>query len=760
MGPRLADGLPRGADPRGRRLGALRDRRLVAHRRPHRARTRSRPSTTRASTAARSCAPAQVASTRSAARTTGSAGTSTAPSARSRRRGTSPMSTRRRSACPRHRSGHGAGSSSSTSTRRRRHSRTTSRTSRRTSPSGPSRSATSPPTSSATMPCNWKVALEAFIEAYHTLAVHPQLLTTAADSLTEYDVYGPHVSRMITAVGVSSEHLDRQLDDVEIVRAMLGSKDAEVVVEPGSSARQVLGERIRASLRKRTGRDYSNVTDAELLDGIEYFLFPNFMPWAGFLTSFAYRFRPDGHDPDSCVIDIMVLEPIPDGADRPPAAADPGARPGRDVGRRARARCLRAGVQPGRLDVRAGAARTAGLRAAHDDAGPLPGEPDPALPRDPRPLPRRAPADGRSLHARASGAARLGGPDRRSVRPARGRGSSTTSSEPPSSTPPSKPPGGASCAPTTSSGSPWASGVEVAIVAEELARGLADAPFPGPTLAAELRRAAGLPFDGVRETVAMRPDLSGLAAPNEARRRHRRRVRRSRHCVLGQHGTVVSVPVSGATAAVDLTRPTAALEPAEGVVLGTVPPDAIDRWTALALTATAADLVGAMRGAIDLTCAYATDRRQFGRPVGSFQAVQHLLADAVVHLEGSTCFAVACGVGRRRDGRRGRPRRCRLRQGVRLPGRESGARDRHPGPRRHRQHVGVHGARLPAPVTCCPSTCAAESVATSSACSCTRSCREVLDGLPRLARGGGVPGAVARLAGGQQPAPSAVIDFR
>ncbi len=172
-----------------------------------------------------------------------------------------------------------------------------------------------------TMPCNWKVALEAFIEAYHTMAVHPQLLPTAADSLTEYDVYGPHVSRMITAVGVNSEHLGRELDDVEIVRAMLGSKDAEVTIEPGSNARKVLGERVRASLRARTGRDHTHVTDAELLDGIEYFLFPNFMPWAGFLTSFAYRFRPDGHDPDSCVIDIMVLEPVPEGDERPAAPA-------------------------------------------------------------------------------------------------------------------------------------------------------------------------------------------------------------------------------------------------------------------------------------------------------------------------------------------------------------------------------------------------------------------------------------------------------
>jgi hypothetical protein len=40
-------------------------------------------------------------------------------------------------------------------------------------------------------------------------------------------------------------------------------------------------------------------------------------------------------------------------------------------------------------------------------------------------------------------------------------------------------------------------------------------------------------------------------------------------------------------------------------------------------------------GAIDLTVAYAKDRRQYGAPIGSFQAVAHLLAEAVVHLEGS-----------------------------------------------------------------------------------------------------------------------------
>ena len=45
----------------------------------------------------------------------------------------------------------------------------------------------------------------------------------------------------------------------------------------------------------------------------------------------------------------------------------------------------------------------------------------------------------------------------------------------------------------TDDGTPWASAVEVAVVAEELGRGLADTPYLGPTMAADLRRLAGAP---------------------------------------------------------------------------------------------------------------------------------------------------------------------------------------------------------------------------------------------------------------------------
>ena len=52
-------------------------------------------------------------------------------------------------------------------------------------------------------------------------------------------------------------------------------------------------------------------------------------------------------------------------------------------------------------------------------------------------------------------------------------------------------------------GVPLASGVEPAIIAEELGRGLADVSFLGPTLAAELRRLAGAPPVSSDETVGL-----------------------------------------------------------------------------------------------------------------------------------------------------------------------------------------------------------------------------------------------------------------
>jgi len=173
------------------------------------------------------------------------------------------------------------------------------------------------------VPCNWKVALEAFIESYHTVAVHPQLLTTSGDTQTEYDVYPGvrHVNRMITPVGIASEHVHAPVGEQDIVDAMFLTKDdPDAVVPDGATARDVLAARTRRQLAERTGRDYEDLTDCEALDAIEYFVFPNFVPWAGYTTPLVYRFRPRGDDHRRAVMDVMLLEPNPVGHPRPAPA--------------------------------------------------------------------------------------------------------------------------------------------------------------------------------------------------------------------------------------------------------------------------------------------------------------------------------------------------------------------------------------------------------------------------------------------------------
>lgn len=58
----------------------------------------------------------------------------------------------------------------------------------------------------------------------------------------------------------------------------------------------------------------------------------------------------------------------------------------------------------------------------------------------------------------------------------------------------------------------------------------------------------------------------------------------------------------------------------------------LERWWRLAL---AVEAVGTMAGCLDVTVAYLSERRQFGRAIGSFQAVQHRLADCAIQLEAS-----------------------------------------------------------------------------------------------------------------------------
>lgn len=140
-----------------------------------------------------------------------------------------------------------------------------------------------------------------------------------------------------------------------------------------------------------------------------------------------------------------------------------------------------------------------------------------------------------------------------------------------------------------------ASGVEVAIIAEEFGRGLVDVPFLGPVLADDLARRLG----------------------------------REVKVGLGESGED-----EAATAGVDLTRSTVGVVESPAA-LGELSSEDALRWQALALAATSADLVGAARGAHALAVDYAKVREQYGSTIGSYQAVAHLLAEGLALIEGS-----------------------------------------------------------------------------------------------------------------------------
>jgi alkylation response protein AidB-like acyl-CoA dehydrogenase len=63
--------------------------------------------------------------------------------------------------------------------------------------------------------------------------------------------------------------------------------------------------------------------------------------------------------------------------------------------------------------------------------------------------------------------------------------------------------------------------------------------------------------------------------------------------------------------------------------------DGLDEAFALAATALAAEMVGGMQRTLDLTVAYAKTRKQFGKPIGIYQAVQHQCADMYLETESS-----------------------------------------------------------------------------------------------------------------------------
>jgi len=175
------------------------------------------------------------------------------------------------------------------------------------------------------LPANWKVVLEAFIESFHVIATHAQGAKRMGAVNTQYDNYGErhNFNRMISPKGMASAHLAQEFTDEEIIRG--GSKPAveKVALEllsEGLGARAALAQGERTVLNETYGVDLDEKSDCEIIDTIQYWLFPNFCPWGNFANPFAYRFRPNGDDPDTSLMDLYILPAVEKGKVPPPAA--------------------------------------------------------------------------------------------------------------------------------------------------------------------------------------------------------------------------------------------------------------------------------------------------------------------------------------------------------------------------------------------------------------------------------------------------------
>ncbi|TYB44263.1 acyl-CoA dehydrogenase family protein [Actinomadura chibensis] len=67
--------------------------------------------------------------------------------------------------------------------------------------------------------------------------------------------------------------------------------------------------------------------------------------------------------------------------------------------------------------------------------------------------------------------------------------------------------------------------------------------------------------------------------------------------------------------------------------------EAVEAMARFGAAAVCAEMVGGAQRVLDLTVAYATEREQFGKPIGSFQAVQHHCADMAIDVLGSRFIA-------------------------------------------------------------------------------------------------------------------------
>ena len=169
-----------------------------------------------------------------------------------------------------------------------------------------------------TLPANWKASQEAFIEAYHVYETHAQGRPTSGGLMAQYDCFSDKVTRFVHTRGYPTPE-DRGNQTEEDILAKMAPHLTGTPIPEGKRARHVVARHLRDTMGEKFGVDFSGYSDSEMLDSIEYHLFPNMFLFPGVSLPMIYRFRPNGMDTESAIFDLLFLRPVKPGDDLPEA---------------------------------------------------------------------------------------------------------------------------------------------------------------------------------------------------------------------------------------------------------------------------------------------------------------------------------------------------------------------------------------------------------------------------------------------------------
>jgi len=165
------------------------------------------------------------------------------------------------------------------------------------------------------LPGNWKLAQEAFMEAYHTPVAHPEMTHVVSDHNMQHDILSRHVSRDLCAMASPSPTSQLQQTQQDLLDKMLvgdpSTAGVKTVVPEGQTARAVMAEQLRHQMAADYGLDYSARSVPEMIDSLKYNIFPNLFVYPSVGLPLLQLFRPDGDDHDRSIFDQMVFRPKP-----------------------------------------------------------------------------------------------------------------------------------------------------------------------------------------------------------------------------------------------------------------------------------------------------------------------------------------------------------------------------------------------------------------------------------------------------------------